>query len=145
MTQVVVGFMERMSRKPQAYPPRGERIARWVQDYMARQRVAVAELAFRINVDRRDLTRLIRERSIGPRLNDALEEAFGCEFIDAVAAPVVGGDRITVLEREIASEKARIAALDARLEREKTARRALDASLGGQLRLVAEEGRSVGA
>jgi hypothetical protein len=141
MSAVHMGFSARSDR----YPPRGERIAAWVDDYMRRHGLSVGELCFRVQADKRDIRRLLNDRSCGPRLNDALEEAFGPDFIDAVAAPVVGGDRITVLEREIASEKARIAALDARVAREKAARRARDASPGGELRLLPQEDRSLGA
>lgn len=135
----MVGFTDRSDR----VPSRGERIATWVQDHMQKAGVGIGELAFRIGVDKRDLRRLLNEKSCGPRLNDALEAAFQHDFMDAVAAPLIGGDRIAALEREIASERAKIAAMDRRLEREKAARLARDASLGGSLRLVAEKDRSI--
>ena len=135
MRALVLGITDRSDR----YPPRGERIASWVDDYMRDHGLSVGELAFRVRADKRDIRRLVTDRSCGPRLNDALEEAFGHDFIDAVAAPVVGGDRLTVLEREIALERAKIAALDARFEREAVARRARDASAGGELRLVPQD------
>lgn len=130
--------------KSDSVPSRGERIAAWVKRYMLEAGVSVGELAFRLQIDKRDLRRLLNENSCGPRLNDALEAAFQHDFMDAVAAPLMGGDRIAVLEREIASERAKIAALDRRLEREKAARLARDAAVGGSLRLVAEEDRSFG-
>lgn len=129
------------SVKGDRYPSRGERIAAWVEDYMARTGATASEFAFRTRADKRDIRRLINEKSCGPRLNDALEEVFGYDFIDAVALPVVG-DRITALEREIANERARMAAKDAQVTRERALRRARAAAPGGELRLVAQEDRA---
>lgn len=138
MSEVAMGF----TVKSDSIPSRGARIAKWVDDHMQNAGVNIGELAFKIGVDKRDLRRLLNEKSCGPRLNDALEAAFQHDFMDAVAAPLIGGDRIAALEREIASERAKIAAMDGRLERERAARIARDAARGGQLRLVAEEDRS---
>lgn len=137
MTELKLGF----SFESDSIPARGERIARWVEDHMRETGVSVGELAFRIGADKRDVRRLLSGRSCGPRLNDSLEATFAHDFMDAVAAPLLGGDRLTVLEREIASERAKIAALDARLDRETTAWNARAASRGGVLRLLPQEGR----
>lgn len=137
MRAQLVGFTVKGDR----YPSRGERIASWVEDYMARTGTTVSEFAFRTRADKRDIRRLINEKSCGPRLNDALEEVFGYDFIDAVALPVVG-DRITALEREVANERAKMAAKDAQIAREKALRTARAAAPGGELRLVASEDRA---
>lgn len=133
-----------ISVRSDRYPPRGERIASWVRDYMRRVGLSVGELAFKVQADKRDIRRLINENSCGPRLNDALEEAFGTDFIDDVSRPVVG-DRIARLEREIASERAKMAAKDAQINRERAARVARAAVDGGALRLVAQEERGFGS
>lgn len=141
MAEAALEFMDRNSR----IPPRGVRIAAWVETHMRASGMSISELAFRIGADKRDVRRLLAENSCGPRLNDLLDAAFKHEFIDAVAAPLVGGDRITVLEREIASERARIASLDARLERETAARLARAAAISEQLGLFSEEDRGAGS
>ena len=139
MRALELGITARSDR----YPPRGERIAAWVREYMARTGLSVGELAFKVQADKRDVRRLINENSCGPRLNDALEEAFGTDFIDDVSRPVVG-DRIARLEREIANDRARIEARHAQIKRERAARMAHGSSVGGELRLVAPDDRGYG-
>jgi hypothetical protein len=131
------GFMVKNDR----YPPRGERIAAWVEQYMQRHGLNVGELAFKVGADKRDVRRLLNEKSCGPRLNDLLEWAFGHEFVDAVAL-ATAGDRIASLEREIAHERARMAARESQLAREKALHHARAAATGGRLRLVPEEDRN---
>ena len=98
---------------------RGERVAAWVSDYMRVQRCSVAELAFRIAQDRRDLQRLIDTKSCGHRLEDALAGYFGWPFVEAVMAPVIDSS----IEAEIAKERAEIAAREERLARLERARK----------------------
>jgi type II secretory pathway component PulM len=117
--------MSKMNR----YPARGERIAPWVEAYMRANGLSVGELAFKVKADKRDLQRLIKDRSCGPRLNDALEEALGWEFIEEVATPVVGADPITAREREVEQRLAQAAALHARVERERAVRTAASPGL----------------
>jgi hypothetical protein len=104
---------------------RGERVAAWVNDYMNAQRCSVAELAFRINQDRRDLQRLIDTKSCGHRLEDALAGFFGWPFVEAVMAPVIDSS----IEAEIAKERAEIAAREERLARLERARKGHRAGL----------------
>lgn len=92
---------------------RGERVAQWVQDHLRAQRCSVAELAFRIKQDRRDVQRLIDTRSCGHKLEDALAAHFGWPFVEAVMAPIID----TSIEAEIAKERAEIAAREERLAR----------------------------
>lgn len=92
---------------------RGERVAAWVADYLAVQKCTVAEVAFRIRQDRRDLQRLIETKSCGHRLEDALAAYFGWPFVEAVMAPVIDNS----IEAEIARERAEIAAREERLSR----------------------------
>lgn len=113
---------------------RGQRVAAWVEDYLAAQKCSVAELAFRIRQDRRDVQRLLDNKSCGHRLEDALAAYFGWGFVRAVMAPVVD----TSIEAEIAREKAEIAAREERLAR---LYRARDEGRPGP-RLVDAEGRS---
>lgn len=138
MTRLMVGF----SVKSDSFPGRGERVAAWVDDYMALHKLALGELAFRIRADKRDLRRLLNERTCGSRLEDALAAYFGWQFIEAVFTPVVGADPVTALEREIERERAEIAAREERLERLRSADRARGSVSGGGLRLVTEESGS---
>jgi type II secretory pathway component PulM len=119
--------------KKDSFPARGERIARWLEAYMAEQGLSVGEIAFKLKADKRDVRRLLAERSCGPRLNDDLEAAFGWDFIEAVATPVVGADPITARERAIEQRLAQAAALHERVERE----RAVRAAASPRLALVA--------
>ncbi len=128
------------SVKNDRIPPRGERIAAWLEDYRIRFGMTVNELAFRAGVDARELRRVINEKTCGPRLNDKLEIAFGHEFVDGIAL-ATAGDRIASLEREIAHERANIVGKEAQLAREKALRRAHGAADRGVLRLVPEEDR----
>jgi hypothetical protein len=114
---------------------RGERVAAWVEDYLRIQHCSVAELAFRIRQDRRDVQRLIDTKSCGHRLEDALASYFGWPFVEAVMAPVIDNS----IEAEIARERAEIAAREERIAR---LYRASTPSRGAP-RLVSEEGRAV--
>lgn len=116
----MAGFTDRNDR----YPARGERIAAWVERYMADSGLSLGELAFRVKADKRDLRRLLQDRSCGPRLNDALEETFAWDFIEAVATPVVGADPITARERAVEQRLAQAAALHAHVERDRAVRTA---------------------
>ena len=106
-------------------PGRGERVATWVETYMQSQGLSVGELAFRTRVDKRDLRRLLTDRSCGWRLEDALAGLFGWDFIEAVMTPVVGADPLQARERELEQRLAEAAALHARLGREHAARKGL--------------------
>lgn len=98
---------------------RGERVAHWVEDYIRVQRCSVAEVAFRIRQDRRDVQRLLDTKSCGHRLEDALAAYFGWPFVEAVMAPVIDNS----IEAEIARERAEIAAREERLARLERARK----------------------
>lgn len=74
---------------------------------------------------------------------DALVGTYGWNFDREVMTPRVGADPIAALEREIANERAEIAARERELERLKAAGRARESVAGGQLRLVPEEERRV--
>ena len=113
-----MGFTVRNDR----FPARGERIAAWVEKYMQSNGLSVGELAFRVNADKRDIRRLITDRSCGPRLNDDLEAAFGWDFIEQVATPVVGADPISAREAELEKHIRQVEALHARIARERAAR-----------------------
>ena len=123
--ELAVGFTDRNDRKP----ARGERIARWLESYMHAYGLSVGEVAFRVKADKRDIRRLLVDRSCGPRLNDDLEAAFGWDFIEEVATPVVGADPITAREKAIEETLAAAAALNARLERDRAARAAARSGL----------------
>ncbi len=122
-----------------SFPGRGERVATWVEDYLRQHGLAVGELSFRLRADKRDIRRLLNERSCGSRLEDALAAYFGWPFIEAVFTPVVGADPVAALEQEIERERAEIAARERRLARMRSADRARGSVAGGVLRLVAEE------
>lgn len=113
-----MGLQDRNDR----FPARGERIASWVERYMQAHGLTVSELAFRVNADKRDVRRMLAERTCGSRLNDDLEAAFGWDFIEQVATPVVGADPLTFREAQLEQHQAQVAAIHARLERERAAR-----------------------
>ena len=116
MTGLAMGFSAKETTLPDH---RGARVARWVEDYIAVQKCSVAEVAFRIRQDRRDVQRLLDTRSCGHRLEDALAAYFGWPFVEAVMAPVID----TTIEAEIARERAEIAAREERLARLERARK----------------------
>lgn len=105
-----MGFSRRNDTDPER---RGERVARWVEDYMRVQGCGLAEVAFRIRQDKRDVQRLLGLRSCGHRLEDALAAYFGWPFVEAVMAPVIDDS----IGAEIAKEEAEIAAREERIAR----------------------------
>lgn len=110
--------------KSDSVPARGDRVATYLEDYMnSHPGLSLGELAFSLNADKRDLRRLLNDRSCGWRLEDALAGYFGDDFVEAVFRPVVGNRR----ERELERERAEIAARSERLQRDRAERRALDA------------------
>lgn len=129
--EVVVGFMSQNLNLPER---RGERVAAWVEAYMSAQGCSSGEVAFRVRQDKRDVERLLRDRSCGPRLEDALAAYFGWTFVEAVMAPVIESS----IEAEIAKERAEIAAREERLARLYRARQ----SGRPVVRLAASQGRA---
>jgi hypothetical protein len=134
MMELALGFSGRKTTLPDH---RGARVARWVEDYIDAQKCSVAEVAFRIRQDRRDVQRLIDTRSCGHRLEDALAAYFGWPFVEAVMAPVID----TSIEAEIARERAEIAAREERVARLERARKGSRTSSWA----ADAEGRSVAA
>jgi hypothetical protein len=103
--------------------PRGERVARFVESYLdAHKGLCIGELAFRIKATKRDMQRLLRDRSCGWRLEDNLAAYFGDLFVDAIFKQVVGQGR-SKREQELERECAEIAALREQIERERARRR----------------------
>lgn len=97
-------------------PARGERVAQFVQDYLAcHPGLSISELAFRIHADKRDLQRLLRDRSVGHALEDALAAYFGRIFGDAIFGPI-WGQGPSRRERHLARELNEIEARRLRLE-----------------------------
>lgn len=120
---------------------RGERVAAYLDDYLNHQRgLSISELAFRLKADKRDLQRLLRDRSCGWRLEDRLAAYFGDDFIEHVFRPVIGTGP-SRREAELERERAEIAARRARLERDRAARRADRAQGCASLRMVPDKGR----
>lgn len=97
-------------------PARGERVAAFVQDYLGcHPGLSVSELAFRCHADKRDLQRLLRDRSIGHALEDALAAYFGRIFGEAIFGPI-WGQGPSRRERHLAHELAELEARRSRLE-----------------------------
>lgn len=120
--------------------PRGERVAGYLDNHFAMQPgLTVGELAFRLKVDKRDLQRLVRDRSCGWRLEDALAAYFGPDFVDEVFRPVCG-DGPSIREKELDRERAEMAARRERLERDRAERRASRPSAPAVLRMVPDQG-----
>lgn len=119
-------------------PARGERVAGYVEDYLrAHEGLSQGELAFRLRADKRDIQRLLRDRSCGPRLEDCLAAYFGRDFVEALFAPVIG-DGPSIRERELEREIAEMAAKRQRIERERQMARSQG---GAVLRMVGDEAR----
>lgn len=109
-------------RKPEL-PPLGERVADWVDQYTREHGLTASEFAWRIKADKRDIQRLMNERTCGPRLIDRLAAHFWPIFTEAVFAPAACVRRL----EEIADERARALAKAAELDREfEAAARLLD-------------------
>lgn len=141
MMESALGFYEQNSSLP--VPPRGERVAKYVDDYLAVHRgLSLGELSFRLRADKRDMQRLIRDRSCGPRLEDALAAYFGPDFCEAVFGPL-WGDGPSIREREIERERAEIAARNAHLDRLWEARRTGRPADSPGLRVVPAEDDSL--
>lgn len=132
-------FTHRKVNEPDS---RGERVATYVDDYLDHQRgLSVPELAFRLKADKRDLQRLLRDRSCGWRLEDKLAAYFGDDFVEHVFRPVIGSGP-SRREAELERERAEITARKERLERDRAARRADRAEGCTPLRVVPGKGRS---
>jgi hypothetical protein len=120
-------------RQTVAVPPRGERVAAYVEAYLAAHRgLSLGELSFRLRADKRDVQRLLRDRSCGARLEDSLAAYFGRDFGEAVFGPLWGCGP-SIRERELEGERAAIAARRERLERLRTERRSPAYSADGGL------------
>ena len=103
--------------KKSVVPRRGERVAAWVEDYLNYHGgLSLGELAFRLRADKRDLQRLIRDRSIGEPLEAALHAYFGKTFGVAIYGDLWGSGP-SQREKELAREQAELAARRERLER----------------------------
>jgi hypothetical protein len=127
--------------KNDTVPTRGERVAAYVEAYLrAHEGLSLGELAFRLRADKRDMRRLLNERSCGWRLEDALAAYFGPDFVDAVFAPVCGSGP-SLRERELERERAEIAARRERLERDRAARQMARTEGSAVLRMVSDKGR----
>lgn len=128
--------------KTATVPSRGERVAAFVDDYLATHPgLSLGELAFRLKADKRDLQRLIRDRSCGHRLEDALAAYFGRVFGEAVFG-LLWGDGPSRREQELERERAEIAARRERLERDRAQCRAFRPSPAALLRMVPDQDRS---
>lgn len=136
MNRFAVGFMGESDQLPGF----GRRVGDVLQAHMRARLMGVGEVALIVKADKRDIRRLLTEGTCGPRLWDSLAAAFGWDFVEAVMSPAIGADPITAREQELAQHEAQIAALHARLERERKARSAprdLGGGGRGAVRLVA--------
>lgn len=121
-------------------PKRGERVAAYVEDYLNYHGgLSLGELAFRLKADKRDLQRLIRDRSVGHPLEDALHAYFGKDFGYAVYGDL-WGDGPSRREKELDRERAEMAARRERLERDRSDDRAARSRAPAVLRMVPDEG-----
>jgi hypothetical protein len=123
-------------------PARGERVAAFVEEHLNYHKgLSLSELAFRIRADKRDLQRLIRDRSVGHALEDALAAYFGPVFGYAVFGDLWGSGP-SKRERELEQERAELAARRERLERLREADRMAAADARDGRRVAADQGRS---
>lgn len=120
-------------------PARGERVASYVEAYLKNHPgLSLGELAFRLRADKRDMRRLINDRSVGHRLEDSLASYFGADFVDALF-PMARGP--SAREQELERERAEIAARRERLEREREASRRRGSDPAAVLRVVPHQDR----
>lgn len=120
-------------------PARGERVAGYVEAYLrAHPGLSPGELAFRLRADKRDLQRLLRDRSCGPRLEDALAAYFGRDFGEAVFG-ALWGDGPSIREKELDRERAEMAARRERLERLRASDRSFAPGAPAALRVVPDQ------
>lgn len=120
-------------------PDLPERVAAYVEEYLSEYGgLTLGELAFRVKADKRDLQRLLRDRSCGWRLKESLAAYFGDDFIEQVWRPVVG-DGPSRRERELDRERAEIAARREKMERRRAEDRSFQSDRAGVLRLVPEQ------
>jgi len=132
-----VGITNEKITEPES---RGERVAQYVEAYLsAHPGLALGELSFRLRADKRDLQRLIRDRSCGWRLEDSLAAYFGDDFVEHVFRPVIGLGP-SRRQRELDRERAEIAARHERLQRDRAARRSGGPWAATVPRLVHDEG-----
>lgn len=130
-----MGFTDRNDN----VPARGERVASYLENYLSiHQGLSVGELAFRLKADKRDLRRLLQDRSCGWRLEDSLAAYFGPDFVDAVFAPVIGHGP-SRREIELERERAELAARRERLERRRAEDRAYASARPAGLRVVPDQ------
>lgn len=133
-----MGITDKNITKPE---PRGERVAAYVDEYLRlHPGLSLGELAFRLRADKRDMHRLLRDRSCGSRLEDDLAGYFGDDFIETVIRRPLLGDGPSRRERELERERAEIAARNERLRRDREARGRRWASPGPVPRLVSDQG-----
>lgn len=122
-------------------PARGERVAAFVEAYLrAHPGLSQGELAFRLRADKRDLQRLLRDRSCGWRLEDSLAAYFGDDFVEAVFAPVIGSGP-SRRQLELDRERAEINARHERLQRDRQARKEGRSFAPSALRMVPQPDR----
>lgn len=130
--------------KKSTFPSRGERVAAWVEDYLQQHGgLTLSELAFRVHADKRDLQRLIRDRSIGHALEDALHAYFGEPFGHDIYGALWGAGP-SKRERELDRERAELAARRERLERLRAEDREAAAVVRARRRMAAGDNRGAG-
>lgn len=135
MRALALGFIDQKV----TVPVRGERVAAYVEAYLAsRPGLSQSELAFRLRADKRDLNRLLRDRSVGHALEDALAAYFGRDFGEAVFGDL-WGTGASKREKELSREIADLAARRERLERMRAADREAAAERRDRPRLDADE------
>lgn len=123
-------------------PARGERVAAYVEEYLTYHGgLSISELAFRLRADKRDLQRLIRDRSVGHALEDALAAYFGRDFGEAVFGDL-WGQGASKREKELERERVELAARRERLERLREADRDRAADARDRRRMAADGSRS---
>jgi hypothetical protein len=138
MRAMTVGTNNRNSNEPE---PRGERVARFLDNYLAAHPgLSLGELAFRLRADKRDVQRLVRDRSCGHRLEDALAAYFGRIFGEAVFGPL-WGDGPSRREVELERERAEIAARRERLERDRIEARSFRSAPPTLFRMASDQER----
>ena len=109
--------------------------------YLHHDGLSLGELAFRLRADKRDLQRLIRDRSIGEPLESALHAYFGKTFGVAIYGDLWGSGPSN-REKELAREQAELAARRERLERLREDDRQAAAAARSGRRMAAGEHRS---
>jgi hypothetical protein len=133
------------------------RVAQQLRGAMEARSLSAKELAMRLKswaaedpvnrwpVDFRTIQNAMQGQTCTLDTYLALSGFFGWDWVESIQAPIHGADPLTSREREVARQLSQVAALQARVERDRAARSQAATGLGGEARERPSRGpRAVG-